>query len=77
MHKSYDGLIQLARGCLEAKQQRRNLLRDEEFHERLVRELVIAFGIPVEQVADPDLLVEAEAVGRRPQQLLKEVPLSW
>src|ERR1022692_1670261 len=74
MHEPHDGIIQLARGDLAAEQRRRHLLGHKEFHERLMRELVIPFRIPVQKIADPDLLVEAEAVGRRPQQLLKEVP---
>src|ERR1022692_3458275 len=74
MHEPDDGLIQLACRDLAPQQCLRHLLRHEEFHERLMRELVIPFRIPVQKIADPDLLVEAEAVGRRPQQLLKEVP---
>ena len=74
MHEPYDGIIQLARRDLVPEQRRRHLLRYEEFHERLVRELVIPFRIPIQEIADPDLLIETEAVGRRLQQLLKEVP---
>src|ERR1022692_2799997 len=61
MHEPDDGLIQLACRDLAPQQCLRHLLRHEEFHERLMRELVIPFRIPVQEIADPDLLVETEA----------------